>query len=58
MLGYGTLSGKYGFQSVFEDYRSMMYTMNEDPYPQDIIITKLLPFPNKSKILDAIKPRK
>ncbi|WP_309612889.1 transglutaminase [Flavobacterium sp.] len=55
MLGYGTLSGKYGFQSVIEDYRSMMYTMSEDPYPQDIIITKLLPFPNKSKILDAVE---
>lgn len=51
----GTLSGKYTFQGVFEDYRSMMYTMDEDPYPQDIIIGKLLPFPNKSKILDAVE---
>ena len=55
MLIYGSLSGKYGFQSIFEDYRSMVYTMNDDPYPQDIIITKLLPFPNKSKILDAVE---
>lgn len=55
MLGYGTLSGKYGFKSVIEDYRSMMYTMSEDPYPQDIIISKLLPFPNKSKILAAVE---
>ncbi|MGL2967433.1 transglutaminase [Flavobacterium sp. XGLA_31] len=55
MLAYGTLSGKYGFASVFEDYRSMMYTMNDDPYPQDIIITKLLPFPNKGKIIDAVE---
>lgn len=55
LLGFGTLSGKYGFRSVFEDYRSMIYTMNEDPYPQDIIISKLLPFPNKSKILDAVE---
>jgi len=55
MLLYGTLSGKYGFQSIFEDYRSMVYTMNDDPYPQDIIISKLLPFPNKSKILDAVE---
>jgi len=55
LLLFGTLSGKYGFQSVFEDYRSMVYTMSEDPYPQDIIISKLLPFPNKSKILDAIE---
>lgn len=55
ILLYGTVSGKYSFQSVFEDYRSMMYTMNDDPYPQDIIITKLLPFPNKSIILDAVE---
>lgn len=55
MLGYGTLSGKYGFQSVYEDYRSMMYAMSEDPYPEDIIISKLLPFPNKSKIIDAVE---
>ena len=55
LLLFGTLSGRYGFQSVFEDYRSMVYTMSEDPYPQDIIISKLLPLPNKSKILDAIE---
>lgn len=55
LLLFGTLSGKYTFQSVFEDYRSMMYTMDEDPFPQDIIIGKLLPFPNKSKILDAVE---
>ena len=55
LLLFGTLSGKYSFENLFEDYRSMMYTMNDDPYPQDIIITKLLPFPNKSKILDAVE---
>ena len=55
LLLFGTLSGKYGFKSVFEDYRSMVYTMSEDPYPQDIIISKLLPFPNKSKIIDAVE---
>jgi hypothetical protein len=33
----------------------MMYAMSEDPYPQDIIISKLLPFPNKSKIINAIE---
>ena len=29
--------------------------MNDNPYPQDIIIDKLLPFPNKSKMIDAIE---
>lgn len=54
-LLFGTIFGKYTFQSVFEDYRSLMYTMDENPYPQDIVISKLLPFPNKSKILDAVE---
>jgi hypothetical protein len=40
---------------VYEDYDSMIYTMSDNPNPQDIIISKLLPFPNKSKILSAIE---
>jgi len=54
-LIYGSTFGNYGFNSVFEDYRSMVYSMSDDPNPQDIIISKLLPFPNKSKILNAIE---
>lgn len=55
VLIFGSLFGNYGFNSVFEDYRSMVYAMSDDPNPQDIIISKLLPFPNKSKILSAIE---
>lgn len=54
-LVIGSLSGKYGFGSIFEDYNYMVYSMKENPNPQDIIISKLLPFPNKSKILNAIE---
>jgi heme/copper-type cytochrome/quinol oxidase subunit 4 len=54
-LIYGSFSGKYGFSSVIEDYQFMVYAMNDSPNPQDIIISKLLPFPNKSKIIDAIE---
>lgn len=54
ILGYGTLFGTYGFYRVYDDYRSMMYTMGDNPYPQDIIIGKLLPFPNKFKVINAI----
>ncbi len=54
-LVYGTFSGKYGFRSIIEDYQYMVYAMNDNPNPQDIIISKLLPFPNKSKIIDAIE---
>lgn len=55
VLVYGSTIGNYGFNSVFEDYNSIMYTMSDNPYPQDIIIAKLLPFPNKSKIVNAIE---
>ncbi|MFV8340408.1 transglutaminase [Flavobacterium sp. LB3P21] len=55
VLVYGSTIGNYGFNSVFEDYNSIMYTMSDNPYPQDIIIAKLLPFPNKSKIINAIE---
>ncbi len=54
-LLYGSAFGNYGFNAVFEDYRSMIYTMADDANPQDIIISKLLPFPNKSKIIDAVE---
>jgi hypothetical protein len=55
ILFYGSVSGNYGFNSVYEDYDSMIYTMSDNPNPQDIIISKLLPFPNKTKILNAIE---
>ena len=54
ILVFGSVFGKYGFKNVAEEYQSMLYSMNDNPFPQDIIIDKLLPFPNKSKILNAI----
>lgn len=54
-LVIGSVSGKYGFRSVAEDYQYMIYAMNENPNPQDIIISKLLPFPNKTKIINAVE---
>ncbi|AWA30644.1 transglutaminase [Flavobacterium magnum] len=53
-LLFNSVFGSFGFWSVAEDYNAMLYNMSEDPNPQDIIIAKLLPFPNKSRILDAI----
>ena len=55
VLAYGSTIGNYGFNCVYEDFISIMYTMSDNPYPQDIIIAKLLPFPNKSKIINAIE---
>lgn len=55
ILIYGSLFGNFSFNSVFDDYNSMLYSMNNNPFPQDIIIAKLLPFPNKDKIIKAIE---
>lgn len=55
VLIYGTLFQGYGFNAVYEDYRSMIYAMSENPNPQDVIVSKLLPFPNKNKILNSIE---
>lgn len=54
-FSYGTLTGGYGFYSVYEDYRYMMYAMIDNPNPQDIIINRLLPFPNKAQIIKAVE---
>ena len=53
-LGYGTLIGGYSFNSIFEDYRAMIFAMQKESNPEDVVISKLLPFPNKSKIIDAV----
>lgn len=54
LLIYGTVFGGYGFKTVFGEYNSMLYSMYNNPYPQDIILKKLLPFPNKSKIENGV----
>lgn len=55
ILIYGSLFGSFSFNSVYDNYNSMLYSMNNNPFPQDIIIAKLLPFPNKNEILRAIE---
>lgn len=55
VLIFGSLSGNYGFASIFEDYNYMIYSMSDSPNPQDLILSKLLPFPNKSKIISAVE---
>jgi len=54
-LIWGTLFKGYGFTSVYEDYRAMIFAMSANPNPQDVIVSKLLPFPNRSKIEAAVE---
>ena len=55
VLIFGSVSGNYGFAAVFEDYNYMIYSMSDSPNPQDLILAKLLPFPNKSRIENAVE---
>ncbi len=55
ILFIGTVFGRYGFIRVTEDYRHMLYTMAYNPNPQEFILSKLLPFPNKTKTIQAIE---
>ena len=54
LLVINSIIGNYGIADIAQDYNSMMFSMAENPNPQDVIISKLLPFPNKTKILNAI----
>jgi Ca2+/Na+ antiporter len=54
VLIYGTLLGGYGFRRVTNDYTTLLYSLNDSPYPQDVLLDKVLPFPNKSDVLAAI----
>jgi hypothetical protein len=53
-LIYGSFWGNYGFLSLYQDYKYMIYSMIDSPHPEEIIISKLKPFPNKSEIKKAI----
>ncbi|MDO4728262.1 MAG: transglutaminase domain-containing protein [Bacteroidota bacterium] len=54
-LFYGTIIGDYGFYQVYDDYKVIIFAMSENPNPQDVIVSKLLPFPNKNKIIKAVE---
>lgn len=53
-LTYGSIWGNYGFVDIYKDYKYMIYAMIDSPHPEEIIISKLKPFPNKSEIKNAV----
>ena len=55
VLLYGTQKTNMTFERVFQDYTFMLHAMAENPYPEEIILAKIIPFPNKSEILKAIE---
>ncbi|MHC5202338.1 transglutaminase domain-containing protein [Myroides sp. LJL119] len=55
VFSWASIFGGYGFSQVSDDYKVMIYNMIDSPKPQDIILSKLLPFPNKTKIVKAVE---
>jgi hypothetical protein len=54
----GNLTDNYGFKSIYNDYKYMLYALDDSPHPQDFLLDKFYPFPEKSSILDAIEYNK
>lgn len=51
----GNLTDNYGFKSIYDDYKYMIYALQDSPHPEDYILNKLTPFPEKTAILQAIE---
>lgn len=53
-LSYGSLQNRYGFSSLLLDYKTLMSSLIRSPKPQEVIITSLNSFKNKTEIINAI----
>jgi hypothetical protein len=54
----GNLTDNYGFKSIYDDYKYMLYALQDSPHPQDILLNKFYPFPEKTAIINAIEYNK
>lgn len=53
-LSFGSLSGGYGFHSIYRDYQVMLFSMKDNPNPVEVLSTYFKPFPHKEEIKEAI----
>ena len=53
-LSWGSFRGGYGFRTLYNDYRAMIYTMWNSPHPESIVFSKLAPFQRGREIRQAI----
>lgn len=53
-LTYGSIWGNYGYGSLYQDYKFMIYTMYNSANPEKVMSEQLKPFPNKDEIIKAI----
>lgn len=51
----GNLTDNYGFKSIYDDYKYMLYALSDSPHPEEVLLNKLKPFPEKNTITAAIE---
>ncbi|MFB6317285.1 hypothetical protein [Saccharicrinis sp. FJH54] len=54
-LTYGSIQHKYGFVSLFSDYKDMVVQMSNAENPEQVLISKVKPFTKKGKFITAIE---
>jgi len=47
-------SNRYSFEDMFTDYRNLLYSLKDSPYPDEYLASNFVPFPNKSAFLEGI----
>jgi hypothetical protein len=47
-------ANRYSFEDMFTDYRNLLYSLKDSPYPHEYIAANFVPFPNKSSFLEGI----
>lgn len=53
-LGWGSVSGGYGFMELFRDYRAVIYSVENDPVPEGILLAGRTGFSARKEIREAI----
>ncbi len=53
-LLYGDITGGYGHENLYTDYRALIFSLKDTPDPEEFIAANIIPFPNKSKIKKAM----
>lgn len=53
-LGYGSLTGAYGFSNLYKDYQAMLYTMRADPDPGRFLFSDRRSLAIQNKIHEVV----
>ena len=54
-LTYNSIQHKYGFASMYRDYKDMVVQMNNAENPEQVLLSKVKPFARKGQFISAIE---